>query len=192
MEVPMRDGIATKEQIERAALRLFLRDGIDGASMREVTREAGISLGAVYNHFESKEELAWQLFSSGWSEFALEMRRAAREKKGIRDQLRAMIGYIFQAFDDDPDRVGYVFFSRHQHLHRVNPKLPNPHLVFRVFITNAIARKAFGKIDAEIATTIVMGACIQMIDSKMLKRIKGPLSEHANEVADVCYRMLKA
>ena len=188
----MRDGIATKEQIERAALRLFLRDGVDGASMRDVTREAGISLGAVYNHFESKEELAWQLFLSGWSEFAFEMRRAAREKKGIRAQLRAMISYVFKAFDDDPDRVGYVFFSRHQHMHRVNPRLPNPHLVFRVFITNAIAEKAFRKMDAEVATTIVMGACIQMIDSKMLKRIKGPLGERADEVADACYRMLKA
>ena len=188
----MRDGIATKEQIERAALRLFLRDGIDGASMRELTREAGISLGAVYNHYESKEELAWQLFASGWSEFAIEMRRAARAKNGIRAQLRAMIGYVFNSFDDDPDRVGYVFFSRHQHMHRVNPRLPNPVLVFRVFITNAMTEKAFRKMDAEVATTIVLGACIQMIDSKMLKRIKGPLGAHAGEVADACYRLLKA
>ena len=188
----MRHGIATKEQIERAALRLFLRDGIDGASMREVTREAGISLGAVYNHYESKEELAWQLFLSGWSEFAFEMRRAAREKRGIRAQLQAMIGYVFNAFDEDPDRVGYVFFSRHQHMHRVNPKLPNPVLVFRVFITNAMTEKVFRKMDAEVATTIVLGACIQMIDSKMLKRIKGPLGARAEEVADACYRMLKA
>jgi len=31
----------------------------------------------MYNHFSSKEELAWQLFINGWNEIGLEMRRRA-------------------------------------------------------------------------------------------------------------------
>lgn len=188
----MRDGSDTKEKIVRAALHLFVRKGVDGASMRDVVHEAGISLGAFYNHYRSKEELAWTLFSEGWSGIATEMRRRARAEEGLRNQLRAIVGYVFAFFDEDPDQVGYVFFSRHLHLRQVNVRLPNPHLVIRLFITNAIARGEARKMDAEVATQIVMGVVIQMIDAKMLNLVKGPLATHAQEVADALYRALKA
>src|SRR5262245_56570181 len=101
-----RSGIKTKENIDRAALRLFLRKGIDGTSMRDVVEAAGISLGAFYNHYESKEQLAWSLFSEEWAEIAREMRQRARAQKTLRGQIGAIIAYVFEFFDMDPDRVG--------------------------------------------------------------------------------------
>lgn len=188
----MRDGTHTREQIERSALHLFLHQGVAGGSMRDIVRKAGVSLGAVYNHYPSKEELAWALFSKGWSEIATEMRRRARAEKTLLAQLRAMIGYVFESFDADPDRVGYVFFSRHEHMARVDARLPNPHLVFRLFIASAIARGEARKMDPELATVMVMGAVIQMIDAKMLGRIKGALASRTAEIAGACHRMIRS
>jgi AcrR family transcriptional regulator len=47
----------TKERILDAAQKLFADKGFNGASLRAVTREAGVNLAAVHYHFGSKEEL---------------------------------------------------------------------------------------------------------------------------------------
>lgn len=54
--------IRTREQILKAAVRLFARSGIDGASMRDLTRDAGVNLAAVNYHFGSKDKLVNEVF----------------------------------------------------------------------------------------------------------------------------------
>lgn len=48
---------ATQEQILDAAMSCIGRDGIDGASMRNVAREADVSLGLLSYHFDDKRAL---------------------------------------------------------------------------------------------------------------------------------------
>jgi AcrR family transcriptional regulator len=43
--------------IEEAALRLFIRQGYFGTSIRDIAREAGISIGNIYNYYPNKEAL---------------------------------------------------------------------------------------------------------------------------------------
>ncbi len=50
-------GLKTREAVLEAARLLFLRQGYHATGMREIAREAGISLSAAYNHFSSKEEI---------------------------------------------------------------------------------------------------------------------------------------
>lgn len=45
------------DQILDAASRVFARTGLDGSTMSEVAREAGVSHGSLYNYVESKEAL---------------------------------------------------------------------------------------------------------------------------------------
>ncbi len=47
----------TKERILNAAEHLFAERGVDGSSLRAVTREAEVNLAAVHYHFGSKEGL---------------------------------------------------------------------------------------------------------------------------------------
>jgi AcrR family transcriptional regulator len=51
----------TADDIRRAALRLFAREGYEATSMREIAGAVGIKAGSVYNHFTSKEEILWDL-----------------------------------------------------------------------------------------------------------------------------------
>lgn len=46
-----------KEQIMRAAIRVFARRGIFGTKMNMIATEAGISHGLLYHYFKSKDEL---------------------------------------------------------------------------------------------------------------------------------------
>ncbi|MER5916333.1 TetR/AcrR family transcriptional regulator [Streptomyces sp. NPDC001982] len=48
---------ARREQILEAARRCFLRDGFHSTSMQDLFAESGLSAGAVYRHFASKNEM---------------------------------------------------------------------------------------------------------------------------------------
>src|SRR5688572_19637111 len=48
---------ATRERIVEAAGRRFKEDGIDGAGIAAVMSDAGLTNGAFYGHFTSKEDL---------------------------------------------------------------------------------------------------------------------------------------
>ncbi|HEX8925159.1 MAG TPA: TetR/AcrR family transcriptional regulator [Terriglobales bacterium] len=43
--------------IEDTALRIFTRQGYHGTSVREIAEAAGISLGNIYNYYQTKEEI---------------------------------------------------------------------------------------------------------------------------------------
>jgi AcrR family transcriptional regulator len=47
----------TKASLLSAAAKVFARRGYDGASISEITSEAGLTSGAIYAHYGSKAEL---------------------------------------------------------------------------------------------------------------------------------------
>jgi AcrR family transcriptional regulator len=54
---PRFEDLTARARIRDAALRLFAERGIDGASIRDIARAAGVSGGLVRHHFGSKEGL---------------------------------------------------------------------------------------------------------------------------------------
>ncbi len=47
----------TVNRILQAALGLFVRNGYHGTSISDITRKVGLTKGALYAHFNSKDEL---------------------------------------------------------------------------------------------------------------------------------------
>ncbi len=47
----------TRERLVAAAARVVAEQGFDGARVGEIAREAGLTTGAIYAHFRSKDEL---------------------------------------------------------------------------------------------------------------------------------------
>ncbi|MGD0707963.1 MAG: TetR/AcrR family transcriptional regulator [Anaerolineaceae bacterium] len=47
----------TRARIVEAAYDLFLAQGFAATSMRQIVQRAGVTMGGVYNHFPSKQEL---------------------------------------------------------------------------------------------------------------------------------------
>lgn len=187
----MRDGRQTRERIERAALRLFVQSGVAETSIRDIALEAGVSQGAMYNHYRSKDELAWHLFADNFSEIGSELRRIGRRDAPLRDRLRAMIGHVFELFDRDWETVSYVFLARHLHLKQVTRHLGNPYVAFRTVIAQEMRRGRIPGHDVDVAASLVIGAIIQVIDTRILGNIKGPLADHTDQVTDACVAILR-
>jgi TetR/AcrR family transcriptional regulator, transcriptional repressor for nem operon len=79
---------ATRQRILEVAGRRFKQDGIDGSGVATLMADAGLTNGAFYAHFKSKEDLVANV---------------------LADQLRAQR----ESFDDQPsDRAGLEAFVR--------------------------------------------------------------------------------
>lgn len=57
METSLNKGERTRQAIIEAAYSLFIEQGFHATSMRQIAQAAGIALGGIYNHFESKEQI---------------------------------------------------------------------------------------------------------------------------------------
>ena len=62
-----------KPRLLDAARRVFLERGLDRAKVEEITRAAGLSKGAFYLHFESKEDAFKEILSSALAELSVEL-----------------------------------------------------------------------------------------------------------------------
>ncbi len=86
-----------KTRVERAALELFAANGFDGVSIADIATAAGVSQGALYRHYASKDELAWTLFSTAYLRTGanLDMIRASRS--GLDARVTAMVAHFCAA-----------------------------------------------------------------------------------------------
>lgn len=67
MRVSKEASARNRTALLQSASRLFREKGIDGVGVAEVAREAGLTHGALYAHFPSKDALAAEAFSSGFA-----------------------------------------------------------------------------------------------------------------------------
>jgi AcrR family transcriptional regulator len=150
-----------------------------GTSIRQIAKEARISLGALYNHYPSKESMVEELFSRSWAHVGQELRRISNENESLNKQLPEMVRYIFKFFERDWELASLTFSQRTSAIPRVRMARDNPYLAF-------IPRQ-----DPDIATAMVMGAVVQVIDTRLLGRIKKKLTPSTTQVANACLALLR-
>jgi TetR/AcrR family transcriptional repressor of nem operon len=66
MRVSKEQAAENRVALLQAASRLFRQRGIDGVGVADIAKEAGLTHGALYAHFKSKDELAAEAFSYGF------------------------------------------------------------------------------------------------------------------------------
>ncbi|MEO7369986.1 MAG: TetR family transcriptional regulator C-terminal domain-containing protein [Ilumatobacteraceae bacterium] len=92
----------TQEQILDAAMSCIGRDGIDGASMRNVAREADVSLGLLSYHFDDKRSLIVAAFELSTSRLFNASVVSLIDVDGAEERVRAYIRGAFRGEFLDP------------------------------------------------------------------------------------------
>ena len=59
---------ATRRKLLERALKLFQQRGVEATTMRDIAKAAGMSLGAAYYYFPSKEALVFAYYESNQEE----------------------------------------------------------------------------------------------------------------------------
>jgi AcrR family transcriptional regulator len=72
----------TVNRIIQAALELFVRNGYHGTSISDITRKVGVTKGALYAHFNSKDEVLIRIIEEFESRFIDELIRSVSDHPG--------------------------------------------------------------------------------------------------------------
>lgn len=85
-----------EQEILRAALRVFAKDGISRARIGDIASEAGMPVSSLYDYFPSKEDLAYAVPQEHLGRFFAEYAEAVADKTTFRERLRL---YLWLAAD---------------------------------------------------------------------------------------------
>jgi AcrR family transcriptional regulator len=82
---------ATRRHILEVAAHAFAEHGYSGISLNDIVRESGLTKGAFYFHFPSKEALALEVFRDRQDRWVAKTLTGVMEKPRAIDRLEAML-----------------------------------------------------------------------------------------------------
>jgi AcrR family transcriptional regulator len=111
----MKKSEKTEKKILEAALELFFKKGYAATSIGEITSSVGMTKGALYSHFKSKDELLHRLFQEYKTNFLYELIRSVNEYDGNAvDKLHHAITIYARFGQHNLHMVTYLNFVSHE------------------------------------------------------------------------------
>lgn len=102
------DDPPAKQQILRAAMKLFSEQGYAATSIRDIAQESGYTNPALYKHFASKEELALHLFDTCHRRLWAACNATVVNAKGFENKLEGYVGQWLALVDEHPEVMAFL------------------------------------------------------------------------------------
>jgi AcrR family transcriptional regulator len=175
----------TRDRIEKAAMRLFVDQGVRETSVRDIARAVDISEGALYRHFVSKEQLVWTIFERHYVEFAQQLQALADREGTAHGKVAAMIQGFCRAHDENPTLFRFLLFVQHGQLSKLTPGTLTPVEVIGHVLGAAIASREIPEQHPDLATAILFGVVLEPVQFAAYGRLP-------SEMASLCDRLTAA
>lgn len=101
----MRNPEITKEKILRQSGQLFNTQGYKATSLRDITDATGLTKGAIYKHFDNKDELEVETLTHLSQQMFDLVRSRVKEEKTAGAKLRSIFHY-FETYISKPPLKG--------------------------------------------------------------------------------------
>lgn len=167
-----RTGEQTKQRIIDAAFRLIAEKGYDAMSIEDIMTEIGKTKGAFYSHFQSKEELLYEVMRTRLDRKLKEIaeetfKKLEEEPCDVREILRKLLGQVYRgSVGRDPglwSSTFYQVFLMHRKNRVVREWFQEQYRAWEEFMAAVIRRgQELGQIrtdiDARIIGNLLIGA----------------------------------
>lgn len=184
-----------KEDVLRAATRVFARDGIANAKMADIAHEAGVPASSIYDYAAGKQELAYEIPIERLAEFYQAFLAKAPAEPTMRARLRLFLLMTVEYARRDPDwaRVLYleVWPSVLVEEARVRQALDDfGRIIVEMLREGARLGEWDAKPDPYRLATIFMGSVTHMMITWLLYRRPRNLVQAAKPMIDDLLRLL--
>lgn len=155
-------------EIVAAAKRLFMSEGYEAVTTRQLAQEVGLSQTGLYVYFKSKEEILAQIRLSAFGRLADRFREIAARTQGAALLKRLLVGYLEFALEN-ADEYQLMFMVTHASLKQQpdkrfdrpatgQPVSMQPILIFRDQMAKLVESGVLRRVDATAATQMLWGA----------------------------------
>ncbi|MEX0876918.1 MAG: TetR/AcrR family transcriptional regulator [Phycisphaerales bacterium] len=180
----------TRIDLRDAAIRLGAREGIDGASIRTIAREVGVTEGAVYKHFANKDELIREAYTSIVEEMARDKAVLVNSDLSFQEAIVEWVKLSYQYFDANPDAFTYVLLMPHRLADTLGDVYTSQSRVFRAFIIRAQQSGEIRALDPDLVIAIVSGVIVNIPRLINEGSLPGPAEGYARVIAETIIRIL--
>ncbi|HWE55052.1 MAG TPA: TetR family transcriptional regulator [Acidimicrobiales bacterium] len=109
----------TRQALLRAALRLLDQNSFGSISLREVTREAGISPTAFYRHFDDMEEMGLVLVEDAFTSLRGMLRDARSNPDIVVDTIRRSVAVLAEHVRTHEAHMRFIAREQHGGVRRI-------------------------------------------------------------------------
>jgi AcrR family transcriptional regulator len=186
----MLETYSPKERIKREAMRLFVQNGVDAVSMRDIADAVGMKAPSLYAHFRGRDELIGELFHASYAEYGRQLADAAATPNGFRSQLEAMVRVVCALHAEDELLFNFLLLTQHGFLRHVPVTEHNP---VEVICRLVAAAMQAGEIPAGNATLLagaIIGIIVQPATFKLYGRLNQGLGELTDEIVELCLKVV--
>lgn len=179
-----------KPKIERAAIELFISEGIDAATTRQIAERAGVSEGALYRHYKGKEELAEALFMDVHDRMSRLLIEAALAGNDLRTRVFAIVNAYCDFADEDWEFCCYHLLFMNRFLKQDIRREDDPVSLTEAMITDLMDNGHIPPGDASLLAAMSLGVITQTGQNKAYNRFQGPMSQYKDGLATAIMAIL--
>lgn len=167
-----------RPKIERAALKLFIHEGVEAATTREIAEQAGVSEGALYRHYKGKDELALHLFKETHRRLGMMMAEALSIDGTLEDRVRAAVTAYCELADEDFLLFSFHLVSIHRYIPYDKKRDDDPVTITEKIIESLMESGEIPKGNPALKASMALGIIMQAGQNKIYNRLPGPFSQH--------------
>ncbi|MCR9076216.1 MAG: TetR/AcrR family transcriptional regulator, partial [bacterium] len=182
-------GRSTKDELREAAIRLGVREGIEGASIRTIAREVGITEGAVYKHYANKDELIREAYTSVVEGMARDKSVLVKTDLPFELAVRAWVKLTYEYFDENPEAFSYVLLMPHRMAERLGEIYTKQGRMFRAFLARSMEENQIREMDPELGVALFTGLVLNIPRLINDGSIQGPAVNYAGDISDAVMRV---
>ncbi len=179
-----------RSAILKTALHLFTTHGYFNTSVHDIRREAGISIGAIYHHFDSKESIAKAIYDDLLEQETEAIAQITIDGQTARDNCRAIMNHLFIMAEENPEAMEFMLYSKHREF--MPSALPvcssKPLSMMRKAVQLGIDNGEILPMEITLATTCLFGSMFRMIHLRLDGIITEPLPTFLDTIFECAWR----
>lgn len=158
-----------KKKIFEFCIREFARAGYANVSIRNISKGAGISIGAIYYYFSSKEQIGQFLYDKTTEIILNKIRLGIKKAPNDKEALRSIIYNLFDMSEKEPELMEFILYVKHKEFLPDAPPIcsSKPFEFIKNFIKEKIESGVFRDMNIVIASALIMGPIIRIIQLRM-------------------------
>ncbi|MDJ0873054.1 MAG: TetR/AcrR family transcriptional regulator [Gammaproteobacteria bacterium] len=173
-----------RDDILDAALHLYTRDGYFNTSIHDIQREAGVSIGSIYNNFGGKEAVAKALYGQLVGHMENVVDAIASKHATAHNRCRAVVEVLFDMTERETETVGFILNAKHKEFLPDEPPIcsSQPFVKLRDMIQAGIDAGQMRPMDPWVAAACTFGPALRMIQLRLDGMIAAPLPDYLDEL----------
>jgi AcrR family transcriptional regulator len=179
----------TKEELVNATIKLAGEGGLESASVRSITREAGVTEGTLYRHYRSKESLWVEVYTRIVEAMAEDKAALLDADLPARERLGEWVRLTYTYYDGNRDAFNYVLLAPKSLAASLGEVYTRQGRLFMELFTRMRSRGEVRALDPTIGLAMFSGLLLAIPRLINEGQLEGPASRYTTETTDAVWRL---